>query len=414
VSEPSSERSPPLIDRLRDEPFRLFFPLGVLASIWGAMLWPAYYAKWMAWYPLEAHARLMVTGFAGCFIVGFLGTAGPRLVGAKPFRRWEFTWHALLAVVVMGCLALNRVALGDLLTGLWLLGVLGSLGYRLLRERDDVPPPGFPVALAAILLGALAAIYLGAVGHGWVTPTDFSYSLSRLVLFQGLIWWPVVGVAPFILPRFFGRKSEHGFEESLSIPKGWWNQSGFSLAAAGLIGVSFVMEANGMLVAGQWVRAAIVLGYLPAAIPGLLERTDRGALVLAIRLSFLGGVAGWIVAACYPHTRIGSLHLGFIGGGGLLMLVVATRVILGHGGRHDRLAGRMKLFHVVTGLAILAATTRTSADFLPAIKVSHFIYAAISWVAVVGFWGWWLRREAKAPELDRSQWAPSKCPKRKK
>lgn len=414
MSEQPSEPQPPLIDRLRDEPFRVFFPLGVLASIWGVMLWPAHYAKWVGWWPAEAHARLMVVGFVGCFIAGFLGTAGPRLVGANPFRRWELIWHALLLLVVVGCLAVNRIALADVLTGAWWLGIVGSLLYRLLWEREDVPPPGFPVAMAALLLGASSALYLGAIAFGWVTMDGGYWYLSRLLYFQGVIWWPIVGVAPFILPRFFGRKSLHGFDESLTIPAGWWKQFVLSLAAGLLIGVSFVLESKGWFKTGLWGRGVIVLVYLSFAVPGVLQRTGRGALVVAIRLSLLGGAVGWILAAHYPHYRVGSLHLGFIGGGGLLILVVATRVILGHGGRHDRLAGRMRLFHVVTGLAILAATTRTSADFLPAIKISHFIYAALSWVAVVIFWGWWLRREAKAPVLDRSQWAPSNCPKRKR
>ena len=68
------------------EAYRLLFPLGVLASLLGVLLWPALYAGWLTWYPLEAHTRLMTACFGGCFVVGFLGTAVPRLVDAPPIR----------------------------------------------------------------------------------------------------------------------------------------------------------------------------------------------------------------------------------------------------------------------------------------------------------------------------------------
>ena len=72
------------------EPFRLFFPLGILASFLGVLMWPAFFQGWIPFYPLEAHARMMVLGFGACFITGFLGTAGPRLLGSKPWNHRIF------------------------------------------------------------------------------------------------------------------------------------------------------------------------------------------------------------------------------------------------------------------------------------------------------------------------------------
>ena len=83
-------------------------------------------------------------------VVGFLGTAGPRLLGAEPWCRFEILWHAAMALAVMTALALNRIAPADLLLGFWLFGVLASLAFRVLVGRRDVPPPGFPVALLGV------------------------------------------------------------------------------------------------------------------------------------------------------------------------------------------------------------------------------------------------------------------------
>ena len=50
---------------LREEPYRLFFPLGLLAGIYGVLLWPLYYAGHLSFHPGEAHTRLMIEGSLG-------------------------------------------------------------------------------------------------------------------------------------------------------------------------------------------------------------------------------------------------------------------------------------------------------------------------------------------------------------
>src|ERR1051325_2550562 len=72
---------------LRDfgrEPFRIFFPAGVLAGIVGVALWPLYFTNVLELYPGLGHARIMACGLFGGFIIGFLGTAMPRMLSAKP------------------------------------------------------------------------------------------------------------------------------------------------------------------------------------------------------------------------------------------------------------------------------------------------------------------------------------------
>ncbi|MGZ8900435.1 MAG: NnrS family protein, partial [Limisphaerales bacterium] len=67
------------------EPFRAFFPAGVLAGIFGVALWPLHFGGIVAFYPGQAHVRLMAYGFFGAFILGFLGTALPRMMSAPVF-----------------------------------------------------------------------------------------------------------------------------------------------------------------------------------------------------------------------------------------------------------------------------------------------------------------------------------------
>lgn len=96
--------------------------------------------------------------------------------------------------------------------------------------------------------------------------------------------------------------------------------------------------------------------------------------------------AGLACAALWPHARVGSLHLFFVSGLGLITMAVGTRVILGHAGRHDLLGEKIIWLRWVTGLLVLAAATRMTSDFIPAVRISHHIYAAWSWVAAALLW----------------------------
>ena len=59
------------------EPFRIFFPAGLLLGFVGVLLWVLFYLGAPVPYPNITHARLMIEGMMASFIFGFLGTAGP-------------------------------------------------------------------------------------------------------------------------------------------------------------------------------------------------------------------------------------------------------------------------------------------------------------------------------------------------
>src|SRR5215207_5290588 len=84
-----NERRPSYFALCRAEPYRLFFPLATLIGISGVSLWPLFFSGLHKFYPGIMHARMMIEGFLGAFVVGFLGTAMPRLTGTNPFSRWE-------------------------------------------------------------------------------------------------------------------------------------------------------------------------------------------------------------------------------------------------------------------------------------------------------------------------------------
>ena len=70
---------------------------------------------------------------------------------------------------------------------------------------------------------------------------------------------------------------------------------------------------------------------------------------------------------------------------------------LGHAERQDRLKLPMKWFHAMWALLLFTAATRMTSDFLPKVRMTHFTYAAILWLAILVFWMWKMRRELKRP-----------------
>src|SRR5436190_1980529 len=104
-----SSRSFP-IELLAREPFRLFFPAATLAGIIGVSLWPLNLLGWTSEYPGQIHARIMTHGLFGGFIFGFLGTAMPRMLSARPLRIFE-----TLPLLLLHILAVIAYAFGKLL-----------------------------------------------------------------------------------------------------------------------------------------------------------------------------------------------------------------------------------------------------------------------------------------------------------
>ena len=104
----------------------------------------------------QAHVRLMIEGLMGSFIIGFLGTAGPRLLDAFPLIAAE-TCALLTLQIVSALLHLTqRQTAGDTVFLVLLLLFLGIMARRA-RARQDLPPPQFLLVFFG-LVNAIAGI----------------------------------------------------------------------------------------------------------------------------------------------------------------------------------------------------------------------------------------------------------------
>ena len=209
-----------------EEPFRIFFPLGLLAGVMGVSLWPLYFAGVHKFYPGVMHARLMVEGFMAAFVFGFLGTAGPRLTSTPHLSRSELgTLLALYAGVVATQIA-ERYILGDALFLVLLVCFATLMGKRFAR-RGDLPPPGF-VLVAMGFATAIAGTLLTLIG---ATGKPLCIMLGGTLMNQAFVLFLVLGVGSFLLPRFLSLPPRPEFPESRTPTKAWLRSAALAVAS---------------------------------------------------------------------------------------------------------------------------------------------------------------------------------------
>src|SRR5262245_41105899 len=185
------------LDHIAREPFRIFFPEGVLAGLVGVALWPLHFAGLVEFYPGLNHARIMTYGLFGGFIFGFLGTAMPRMLSAKPLRVAEVIPLVFLHAAMVTSFAATKAFLGDSLFLVLLAGFVCCVALRV-KARKDTPPPGFVlVGLAFVSVGTGGVL---SIAQQYRDLDVFWLTLQRLLCYQGFVLLPILGIGPFLLP----------------------------------------------------------------------------------------------------------------------------------------------------------------------------------------------------------------------
>jgi len=385
------------LSHLAEEPFRIFFPLALATGCLGVLLWPLHFSGILPVYPGAGHARLMAHGFFGGFMLGFLGTALPRMLSAPSFKLRELCPVLLCYLAMIFAHACAWTRTGDILFISWILLTLVLAATRL-RHRADVPPPGFvmvPLAFACGLAGALIAL---------LEPGDelplFWLALRPLLQFQGFVLLPILGVGAFFLPRLFDLPNRHTFPESTRPPPGWLSKAGWSLLVAAAVIATFPLEAAGWFRASHLLRFTFCAAWLLHEVP--MHRMNSRGDILASGVRWAVGLLllGYLAEVFFPEYRVALLHLVLMGGFGVITLSVATRVVYGHTGNRDLLRGKNRWFTLAVILMLVGMVSRVSGDLWPAIRVSHYNYGALLWVIGAIVWGWKVLPKVRFPDPE--------------
>jgi uncharacterized protein involved in response to NO len=397
VMEPSQPR-PPFFRLSCQEPFRIFIPLGVLIGISGVSLWPLYFSGLHKFYPGVMHSRMMIEGFMTCFVIGFLGTAAPRLTGTPHFSRGELISLLALLVGAVGMHIAERYVIGDSIFLALLLVFAARLGWRFSR-RAELPPPSF--ALVAFgFLGAIigvALLLVGVAGEGFPRCA----LLGSLLLYQGFLLELVLGVGGFLLPRFLTLPSRPELPETSEMTAEWKRRAYFASGIGAVLLASFVIEvfAESPRIAGG-IRFLAVAIFLLAEIPLHHSAAQPVTFARSLRLALVFLLLGLLFPVLWPWQRLAGEHLIFIGGFTLITFAVATRVVLGHSGhivighsppaslREAVRAGDFVILQSMVALLVVAAVLRAVGDFFPAIRGTLLSVASYLWMLAAGVWSW--------------------------
>jgi uncharacterized protein involved in response to NO len=338
----------------------------------GVLLWPLFLLGATTTYPAVAHARLMIEGMMSCFVFGFLGTAGPRLMSVPHFSRSVIlSLIALITLATIGHLLAFHAA-ADALFVVAMLIFVASLGRRF-RKREDSPPPNF----ALVGLGIVNGVVGGALLL-WSEATSSAPTLYRLgasFLNIGFILLPLLGVAPFFLRRLLD------LPMNLNQERGRAGRLALAVAVGLTVDASFVLELFGANAAIGWVRCLGAAAYVVFTLPW--RRSNLLAAMLRMSMSAI--IAGLALLALLPAYRLSALHVVFIGGFSMAVFAVATRVVLGHSGRIDLLRRRRWPIIATIVLLILAMISRFAGDFV-ATRNEHLIGGALGWLLAAIVW----------------------------
>jgi hypothetical protein len=366
-----------------EEPYRVFFPLAIGAGILGVLVWPLFFWGAISIYPLELHIRLMTEGFVGGFVLGFLGTAGPRLLSARSLGLKELGGALILFLGMMFFHLIGYTMIGDVLFGGLIVGVLVAFGGRVMK-RGDVPPPGFILAgmgvvSAAVGAGCLVAFRL--VGEG-----AFLYRLGVLFVSQAFTLLPILGVGGYVLPMFLGLPGKHAFKDSRTPPPEWKKEAWLALAVGCLLVFGYLLEAIGRVQMGSLLRAVVSVFYLLRVVPFYLPMKSIGWLAQFIRVGLIFILAGQFLGVFFPLYRMGSIHTFFIIGMTCVVLGVATRAVVGHAGKGFLFRTPLRVFILIALGLIGSSIFRLCADHFMEDRSLLLAVASVLWAVPVLIW----------------------------
>lgn len=377
---------------LRREPFRLFFPLGVILGCLGIGHWLVYAIGWRNSYSGFYHASIQVGAYMSCFIVGFLLTALPRFSATAHASSLELA-PALGLIIgqAIGLLTQQWIVAQACFAGLLVL-VAVFAGRRFARAHSSVGPPTefvwIPMALGFGLLGnGLLMCSQVGLAPAWLV------GVARSMVQQGFLLGTVLGVAGFMAPRLMGR------EVLLVTPGGTSPEGALAIRrrrirlhglAAVAFASSFIVEGLGATRLAYLLRATVVTAefawtsrfYRPPA------ATDGYVKLLWVSIWML--MLGLWGAGLVPRYRVAMLHLVFLGGFSLMTFAVGTMVVLSHAGQAERLHRPLWVLRVA-GLGIVGAVAaRLIAEwrsewFFPWLGVASacWLTVGLSWLVFV-------------------------------
>lgn len=358
------------------EPYRLFFPLGLLFGALGVYLWISYAFFPQSEFPVQLHSKLMLGTFLFSFAAGFLMTAIPKMTASFPAEPIEMTIAFILILSSAICAYLAPAEFFYLMSAVSICGLI-LFFFRRFRARKKSPPPFFPFVIFGLGCGLIGALIMSTIGLLEIS-TELVLFAKKLY-FEGMILFLVLGIGSRLIPVISGLGLEGertGIEAVLrNVFLGIVLIAGFAFESFGFYYTGIILKITMV----TWVAMA---GW------GLFKRSkSKSRLALGMRASGIMVLLGVYLSAFVPEYAIHWMHLTYIAGFGLMTLTVASRVTLAHGSYDLAFEKNSNSLWICGALVLTAAATRVAAPYTGAGYIMHLAYAAIVWILALSVWG---------------------------
>jgi uncharacterized protein involved in response to NO len=368
---------------LPSNPFRLFFPAGLLFGVIGVGHWVLWSAGWNIPNVALVHASLQAQGFLASFVIGFLMTAFPRFTGTWPAARLELA--VMFAALFSFFIALLR---HDWIAAqLFFLAAMLDLAFfagRRVRHRNKPLPSSFLLMGFGVLHAVLGPLFIIISRFG---AADFAlFSTGRQMVQVGFLLCMVLGVtgklAPFLLGYTDDPVADAGRQARFSSGKAALVFHG--LTGSGLLASFFIDNVNPHIGAG--LRAVLTTLHLVSFARIARPLKKKTTLMLFFHISTWMVPLGLWVAFLWPAFRIAALHIMFLVGFSLMIFSFGMLIVLSHSGKAAALNSRLIPMKATGTLVLVALISRFLAEVIPSqyrllihLSSGLWVLAALTW-----------------------------------
>lgn len=371
-----------------ENPYRLFFPLGILMGIIGVGHWLIYGAGLAQSYSGLFHSSIQMQAYMASFVIGFLLTALPRFASAPPATGVEIKTFLALILGVWIFLSLRIWFLSELCFILLLLFLIFFAGRRFTERRGTAQPPvEFVWIPIAVIHGILGSLMMIVSQLDWLAPAFFK--CGKVMVDQGFIIGIVMGVGSFLSPRLMGLfrpAVQRGILDDNLVIRLRKIQMLWNIFFGTIFFLSFWLESFVHQPAGYLLRAAIItiVFYRSRCWPKL--PLNKEMFVLLVWLSLWMMISGYWLAGFFPRYRVEMLHLVFIGGLVLMTFAIGTMVVISHAGQAELLKKNLYILWTVLAGTACALILRLAVIFLPKYYFILLALASGCWLVVGVAW----------------------------
>jgi len=373
MQSPTPSRSRHSLEALRSDPYRLFFPLGVLLSWWGVGQWLLFSLHLDPAYRVAFHSMAQVQGFLGCFVAGFLFTFIPRRTGGAKPAIWQLVAVAVCPVALCVFAWFGRLAIAQ---SFWLIELGILLQFVVSRALSTRNPRAAPPSLLWVPVG----LGLGLVG-AVLSALPSMHDTGRSLVLEAMVTALVMGIGAMLVP-VVTRAEPPSPQVSLG---------GITLQVvlAGLFVASFIADPHkGALRLAYGIRLLVVVLVLVRGARLWRWPTEPGLNRRVVWFAAWSLPVGDAMLSIWPAQRAAGLHVIYLGSFGLLALAIGQHVIAAHGGQGAWLASWSKQTFTLALLTTVALIARLFMQFDPSHFFEWMTCAAIAFVAATFAWLW--------------------------